>query len=144
MGGGKKNGALLPGMFSQEGFLGDDARGAEEIARDDGAALQALGLSRVDAARRLGELTDRAIAGLGAPVRAGRWCLAAQEGMGFTVCPFGHPGAYGKGRITATGEGGLTLSWSPLSVHLLAEHGFLGGRGSPFRLEPDALAELLR
>ncbi len=40
-------------------------------------------------------------------------------------------------------ENGAALEGLVLSAHLIAEHGFFGGLESPYRIEPEHLAEVL-
>jgi hypothetical protein len=41
-------------------------------------------------------------------------------------------------------SGGVVVSGFELSAHLISEHGFFGGIGTVFRIEPEALAALLQ
>ena len=49
------------------------------------------------------------------------------------ACPFQHSGMYPKENVkskTKTGE-----IWTALNIHMIREHGFYQGKGSP-RIEP--------
>lgn len=136
---------LAPGALCRDGFLGDDRRGLQEILDTDSAAARALGLTHRDIAAALAAACREAMAGLGAPVHLPGGNLVAEfhEAMGFIPSPWGEGKLFAKGEVvvadTATGE---RLVYTPLSVHLVGEHGFYQGRGSPYRLEPAKVARL--
>ena len=70
-----------------------------------------------------------------------RYEVRAEEHRGMIPCPWEHPeGLFYKSYVELkdrrTEE---TLIWSDLSIHLIKEHGFFQGKGSPFRLEPKKL-----
>lgn len=136
---------MAPGMLTRDGFLGDDPRSLAEIIDADSAAVARLGLSHGEIARRLGEAASAAVAGLGTPVRfAAHLVVVYREAMGYLPCPWGGCGTFGKGEFRLTDDRtGRTLLFTPLSVHMIAAHGFYEGRGSPYRLEPSDLAEML-
>jgi len=135
---------MAPGGLTMDGFLGSDSRDLIEILQADDGAVRTLGLSHSQVGAALAALTAPAVAAFGAVVEHSDYRLCTREAMGRLPCPFSHPGLYDKTVIEAehlaTGE---RLTWSVLQVHLIAEHGFYEGRGSPFRLEPAALARFL-
>ncbi len=56
-------------------------------------------------------------------------------------CPFGHAGLYPK--IVATVRSGTEeIRFSQLGIHLIRKHGFFGGKGSVFRVEPEKLVRI--
>lgn len=59
-------------------------------------------------------------------------------------CPFGDPGIFQKTNTTVKN---LTLNkeitYTDLNIHMILAHGFFQGKGSPFRIEPGELVELL-
>lgn len=134
---------MVPGRLSSAGFLGDDQRPLEEIIADDLAALARYDLAPGQVADLLDELHRAADEGLEAPREAfgGRAAVRIVEGMGRISCPFGCGTRCHKAVVRVV-AGGLELEFTPLHAHLIREHGFFQGRGSPFRLEPAALAEL--
>lgn len=121
-------------------FLGRDKRPLAEIIATDTAHFKVLGLSFEEVAAFLKKLLDIAAGELGRSVIVeGRWEVKAEEARGSIPCPFGDsrwPKDLISIRDLAKGE---ALSFSSLSLHLLAEHHFLQGKGSPFRLEPEKL-----
>lgn len=125
------------------GFMGQDPRTVSEIIEDDGATLSRSGVTRDALGKRMWEITTAAIAGLGNIVQISDKLEAyIEEFKGSLVCPWPHSGRYPK-RITTLRnvETGQTIRWSDLNIHLIAEHGFFEGRGSPFRIE---LGDLLK
>ena len=136
---------MAPGALSREGFLGSDQRPLADIIRADRAEAERLGVTCELLAERLRRILDAAVAALGAPVQvAPHLTTVHREAMGRIPCPVSGCGLFPKGEAevtdTATGE---RILLSPLSVHLLREHGFCQGRGSRYRLEPAALIRLL-
>jgi len=136
---------LAPGALCRDGFLGDDRRGLAEILDTDRAAVEALGLTHRDIARALDAACRAAIAGLESPVHLPGGNLVAQfhDAMGVIPSPWGEGKLFAKGEVVvadpATGE---RLVYTPLSVHLIGEHGFYQGRGSPYRIEPAKVARM--
>jgi hypothetical protein len=136
---------MAPGALSAEGFTGPDPRRYLEIIDADLAEMERLGVDPAALADRLEEIAEEAVAGLGTPVQVGEHLDATwHEAMGRIPCPFGKCGTFRKGDVELTdGRTGDTLRFTRLSVHMLREHGFCQGRGTRYRLEPAALAQML-
>lgn len=133
---------MEPGRLTRGGLLGEDVRPIEQIVAEDRAAAKRLGVEMAHLAERLDTLTVYAIEAMGAPVTVGDICVSALEGMGKLPCPFSHHGLYSKAVLRAENSAtNQKLSWSALSVHMLLEHDFCGGRGSSYRLD---IAEVAR
>jgi len=135
---------MQPGAISGGGFLGSDARSLQEILDTDAAAIAALGLTHLQVAERLGEIVRAAMAAQGAPAEVAAGLQAVYcEARGRVPCPWSD-GMFEKGQVeitdTRTGE---TLLCTPLSVHMIAAHGFYQGRGSHYRIEPGRLPRML-
>ena len=63
---------------------------------------------------------------------------------GLLPSPFGGPGMYGKINTTVVNKTlGRQVVYTDLHIHFIADHGFYEGKGSPFRLEPLDLIEIL-
>jgi hypothetical protein len=134
---------MAPGAWTAGGFLGDDPLGIERIDADRGL-LDRLEVTAKDLGKMLRRLWQEGCARFGCPLEAaGGVRVRVDEAKGNLACPFGHQGTYGKGLMQVT-LGGKTLRFSPLSIHMIAEHGFFGGTGSPYRVEPEDVVELLR
>ncbi|HAU36692.1 MAG TPA: hypothetical protein DCX07_03115 [Phycisphaerales bacterium] len=137
---------MAPGVLCRDGFLGGDDRPLGEILDADRAAVEAAGLTHEEIVRRLGEILRLAMARYGAPVEVGGGLTAVYvEAMGRIPCPWGGHGVFAKGEVRLADRlTGRQIVFTPLSVHLVDEHGFYQGKGSRYRLEPRLLAELLR
>jgi hypothetical protein len=149
---------LKAGALTAQGFLGDDERPPEEIIAEDEAAFARLGLDFSIVAEALAELAKRGGQGLGEPITVGSLLVQSGDARGMLPCPWGD-GLFHKtavsvqpaGRATAAGMAAEACAddenrivYSDLSVHLLGVHHFCQGLGSPFRLEPELLARLLK
>ena len=133
---------LSAGEWTLEGFLGEDPLGIDRIGIDC-ARLQELGLELDALGRELDAIWQAGAQMLGAPSElAGGVKVIVEEAKGRMACPFGHPGTFSKGVMTIR-LGDKQLRFSPLSIHMLSQHGFLGGVGSAYRVDPADLAELV-
>ena len=127
------------------GLMGNDQRSPQEIVETDLAELRRAGYSVAQLALRMKDITAKARKGLGTWVSVGGGLEAVSlDVRGVLVCPWQHPGRYGKTvttvRSSSTGE---SVRWSALSLHLIEEHGFFEGKGSAFRVEPQELIDVL-
>ena len=133
-----------PGSTSAEGFLGQDTRSLADIIRADQMAVSKLGLSHQQIADRLRELTDLGKKGLGSPIEHEGLLIAVDDYRGMIPCPFQDRISHDKRLTTCTSQkDGLSIRWSDLNVHMIEAHGFYEGLGSPFRVDPQTIAELL-
>ena len=65
------------------------------------------------------------------------------EVRGRIPCPFGGCGAFPKGEAELVDtKTGRRMRFTPLSVHMVREHGFYGGQGSRYRLDPKLVYDL--
>lgn len=139
---------LVPGVLTAHGFLGHDTRPLLRIIREDSLLFAQLGLEWSAVALRLEELMLQGALGWGEPITVeDRFLVRVAETRGTFACPW-EDGLWRKRSATAQRlEGGLPVGpeilFSDLSLHLLKEHHFLQGKGSPFRLEPKDLAGVL-
>jgi hypothetical protein len=136
---------MAPGVITRDGFLGDDRRPLADILLADDAAVQALGLAHEQIAARMVALREAGIAGLGEFVDvAPHFEVRVDSVRGRLPCPFGDPGIFPKTNVTVRNtRTGREITFTDLHIHLVWAHGFYEGRGSPFRLEPKDLAEVL-
>ncbi len=134
---------MAEGALTRDGFLGDDPLGLDRMEWDR-QILADAGLSHEEIGRMLQELWNRARATMGEPYepRPGV-TVEVREVRGRLPCPFGHPGILPKGDMTIMCHDRV-LRVSPLSIHLIRSHGFFGGVGSPYRLEPSEAIALMR
>jgi hypothetical protein len=127
------------------GFMGTDSRSVAEIINADTSELTRLGYTIEQVASRMQTITNTAKAGFGNWVRIDEKCQAiVAEVRGFTICPWPHSGHCAK-RVTTVErfDSGGTIRYSDLNIHMIAEHGFFEGKGSPFRIEPDELVSVI-
>ena len=142
---GKVQERMAPGVITRDGFLGDDRRALVDILLADDTAVKALGLDHQAVAGRMIELRDAGMAGLGEFIDvAPHFEVRVDSVRGRLPCPFGDPGIFPKTNITVKNRGtGREATYTDLHIHLILAHGFYEGRGSPFRLEPRDLTEVL-
>ena len=136
---------LRSSKLAAGGFMGDDSRTLAEIIDADTSELSRLGYTAEQVASRMQEIADAAKAGFGNWVRIDdKRQAAVAEARGFSVCPWPHSGRYVK-RVTTVEllDSDATVHWSDLNIHLIAEHSFFEGKGSPFRIEPVKLIDAI-
>jgi hypothetical protein len=136
---------LRSSKLAAGGFMGDDLRSISEIIDVDSAEVFESGFTIEKIVNRMREITNMAISGLGDWVKIDNRLMAmADEAKGRLICPWPHPGRYDK-RVTTVRviASGLTIKWSDLNIHLIAEHSFFEGKGSKFRIEPKELVKIL-
>jgi len=135
---------MQPGMIVAAGFLGDGDRSLSEIIASDEQMIRHLGLEFDDIAALLGSFMEKAKQAQGNEVIIeGKWKVILEESRGRLPCPYGD-GMFFKNRMTVTRLAGeQKLIVTDLSLHLLAKHHFLQGKGSPFRLEPLVIKSVL-
>lgn len=136
---------MKPGVITAQGFLGTDRRSLADIVEADLEAFRRAGLDPDDAAEFLTHLKDLGQKGLGEPTGVGEsLVVTVGDARGVLPCPF-HDGTYHKNSIEAVDErSGARVVYSDLSIHLLAAHRFCQGRDSPFRLDPETLASMMK
>ena len=137
---------MRPGMWTESGFLTSDASLAEVLATD-AEVLNDLGVQPETIGRRLQELvadareSDRFV-----PVRTGEYEVEVHRQRGFITCPWapeeferctvGHGSRPTANRFVIIHRpSGQRLEGYELSIHLIRDHSFFGGPGTPFRLE---------
>ncbi|HUW20731.1 MAG TPA: hypothetical protein VMW16_15645 [Sedimentisphaerales bacterium] len=127
------------------GFMGGDTRSADEIINEDSARIAQLAVTAGQIASRMGQITDKAKGGLGTWVRIDDKLKAVvHEAKGTLTCPWPHPGEFDK-RVTTVErlDSADSIRWSDLNIHMIAEHGFFEGKGSPFRIEPAKIIRII-
>lgn len=127
------------------GFMGTDSRSPLEVIEADTARLEQMGVTAQQVAARMMDLTLRAQEAFGNWVELKeKFSVKAEEYKGSLICPWPHVGRYEKRLTTCrrldTGE---EIMWTDLNIHLIDAHGFFEGKGSSFRLEPEAVVRIL-
>jgi hypothetical protein len=138
-------GKMAPGVITRDGFLGEDSRNLVDILTADDGEARRLGYTHQDIARRMVELRDAGLAGLGEFVDVEpHFEVRVDSVRGKLPCPFGDPGIFQKTNTTVRNKRlGREVTYTDLHIHLVGSHGFYEGKGSAFRLEPGELAEVL-
>jgi hypothetical protein len=136
---------MRPGEISSIGFLGNDERSLAEILLDDGHTVTSLYLDHQTIANRMQELTDKGREGFGNPVLVDDFLeVTVEDSRGTIACPFMHMGMYPKENVRVVNKKtGEEIRWTALNIHMIKEHGFYEGKGSPFRIEPLDLIRVL-
>jgi hypothetical protein len=136
---------MAPGVIVRDGFLGADARNLVDILTEDEGEVTRLGLVHQEIARRMIELRDGGTAGLGELIDVPpHFEVRVDSVRGRLPCPFGDPGIFPKTNTTVRNTRlGREITYTDLHIHMIGSHGFYEGRGSPFRLEPRDLADVL-
>ena len=125
--------------------MGHDHRPLEEIIAADTATVEHMGYTLTQLSARMREITDSAKAGLEMSIRISERLEARViEARGRVVCPWPHPGTFGK-TVTKANRTDMDLqaAWSDLSIHMVEAHGFFEGFGSTFRLDPETLITVI-
>ncbi|OIP89743.1 MAG: hypothetical protein AUK55_13965 [Syntrophobacteraceae bacterium CG2_30_61_12] len=136
---------MRPSPDFRHGYLGRDQRRLIQILTAGEARVRALGLSHEAIADRLDQLTLGAQSGYGETVLLEqKYIVTATVARGKIPCPWDHPGLYRKTHIDLRRtDSDDRLVWTDLSIHLIREHGFYQGEGSPYRLDPEAIHRVL-
>jgi hypothetical protein len=136
---------MMPGVISLQGFIGTDKRDLAEILDDDDNTVKSLGLTHAEIAAKMRKFRELGEAGLGEFVRVQpHFEIRVGSVRGGLRCPFGDKGLTRKSNIEVVNlANGKSVTYTDLCIHLIEKHGFYQGKGSPFRLDPRALAETL-
>lgn len=136
---------MRPGVISLSGFLGADGRKLAEILDSDDSEVKRLDLEHGEIARRMIDLRDAGMAGLGDFISVPpHFEVRVESVRGKMPCPFGDPGVFPKTVVIVKNLAlKRDITYTDMSIHLILAHGFYQGKGSLFRLEPGDLAEVL-
>ena len=136
---------MQPGRLSLDGYTGQDTRSLDAIMNADQTVLRDLNTTAEAMGKVMRRITRAGMEAQGEPVVFDGFEVEVTEYMGWIPCPFKDNRKFGKriANVTnlATGE---HLSWTDVGVHLIKDHGFFQGIGSPFRLDPAHLYSFLR
>lgn len=136
---------MRPGVITLEGFLGSDERNLIDILIEDDGTVRRLGLTHVAIAERMQYFRDQGLDGLGEFINLDEHFEVRVDSVrGVLPSPFGGPGMYQKINTTVRNKAlGKEVTYTDLHIHFVRDHGFYEGKGSPFRLDPAELAEVL-
>lgn len=134
--------SLRAGILTRDGFMGEDTRPFTQIIMDDAALLASAGTTSEEVADKMAELTKAGLTATGTPVDYQGFTVTVEEYMGKLGCPFRDHRAPKRNTEVARKDG-RQMAWTDLTIHLIKQHGFFQGKGSPYRLDPDRLAAFL-
>lgn len=122
-------------------YLKDDDRPLKRIMEDDAREVAVLDLDLDLITSRMEKLYEEGRKGLGDPVNVeDTFRVVVREDRGIIACPwfdhFASPKAIVEVENIKTGE---RLTYSVLALHMIRNHCFFQGKGSPFRIEPAEL-----
>ena len=137
--------SMAPGVITLDGFLGSDKRHLVDIIIEDGANIQRLNVSNEGIASVMREFRNKGIKGLGEYTKIDpHFEVRVDSVRGKLPCPFGDPGVFSKTNIMVKNLSiNKEIIFTDLHIHLIEEHGFFEGIGSPFRLDPKEVVEIL-
>lgn len=135
---------MQPGALTLRGFLGPDNRKLVDILAEDAATVAALRLTHERIAGRLRRIMEDGRDVMeGTVLVGGRYKVHVRDDRGRLPSPWGD-GLFGKGDVemldTITGQG---FRWNELTLQMIRAHGFYGGKGSEYRIEPRDIADVL-
>jgi hypothetical protein len=136
---------MQPGVYTRDGFLGTDRRKLIDILIEDDEAVKRMDLTHQRIAERMIELRDAGMRGLGEFITLEpHYEVRVISVRGKLPCPFGDPGIFPKtNTVVRNTDLDREVTFTDLHIHMVGSHGFYEGKGSPFRLEPAALATVL-
>ncbi|MBI9096062.1 MAG: hypothetical protein JEY71_14430 [Sphaerochaeta sp.] len=136
---------MKPGVIALDGFLGDDKRKLIDIIASDNTKVHKLNRTHVDIASRMEHFKELGLPGLGEFITLDdHFEVKVDSVRGILPSPFGGKGMYGKVNTTVINKKlDRQIVYTDLHVHFVADHAFYEGKGSPFRLEPVDLIEIL-
>ncbi|MFW6181894.1 MAG: hypothetical protein ACOC8N_09105 [Spirochaetota bacterium] len=136
---------MQPGVITRDGFLGTDRRNLVDILVEDDAEVRRMDLDHQAIARRMIELRDAGMRGLGDFITVDpHYEVRVDSARGKLPCPFGDPGVFPKTNTTVRNLNlGREIIYTDLSIHMILAHGFYEGKGAAFRVEPRDLVQIL-
>jgi len=136
---------MKPGVITLDGFLGDDKRKLIDIIASDNIKVRKLNRTHMDIASKMEHFKELGLPGLGEFITLeDHFEVRVDSVRGLLPSPFGGPGMYGKINTTVVNKKlGRQIVYTDLHINFVAEHAFYEGLGSPFRLEPEDLIEIL-
>lgn len=135
---------MQPGVLTLKGFLGDDDRKLADIIATDAFALNQLGISAEQIAEKLDDLAERGADLMEEEITVDeRYRIKVRDDRGKIPSPWGD-GLFEKGDVDLNDKvSGKSLKWNKLTLQLMKAHGFFGGYGSEYRIDPATACEIL-
>lgn len=125
----------------QGNYMRGESRGLSRLIDDDKALVSSLELDMEIVTNLLDRLYHEACAGMGDPVLVdGKYEVSLREDRGKMACPWADRYFAPKALVSARNiKNDRTIRFSVLGLHMIKQHGFFQGIGSPFRIEPQDL-----
>jgi hypothetical protein len=136
---------MQPGVITLQGFLGNDGRDLVQIMDEDESNLESLEVTSEDIADRMDYFKEKGAKGLGEFIDVdSNFAVRVDSVRGKLRCPFEHPGLIPKTNITVKNlNSHREITYTEMNIHCIREHGFFEGKGSFFRIDPEAIVEIL-
>ena len=136
---------MKPGVITLDGFLGKDTRNLIDIIIEDDGTVRRLGRTHRAIAQRMQYFRDAGYEGLGEFITVdGHFEVRVDSVRGKLPSPFGGPQLYRKvNTVVRNLKLNREVFYTDLHIHFVRDHGFYEGKGSPYRLEPVELMEVL-
>ena len=136
---------MRPGAYATKGFLGGEERLVELLAEDNGYVVDELGLTHQELGRHLralGEISNKA-GGKEFRYQGRRFKGSVRVSRWHQASPF-RDGTITNGlTIVDNLDNEKRLEYSLLMPDLIERYGFYEGKGTPYRLDPRKILEVL-
>lgn len=136
---------MMPGAITLNGFIGKDKRSLSDIVAADENELQKLNRTADELADRMQYFTDASFSTFDGKITIDEiYVVETEVTRGKLPCPYAHGGQFRKSvtKLTNT-KSNTSVTWTSLNIHLIKDHHFFEGKGSLYRLEPEALVKAL-
>ncbi len=141
---------MRPKSLSAAGFLGAHEKLLEILAADNRYVVDELGLSHQQLARHLHVMgaignwqTAHKQEGEAFLYHGKRFTVKVAHSRGKQPSPFGDGTTSGSNATVTNLDSGKKLQYGLLVPYMVERYGFYEGKGTPYRLEPSAVIELL-
>lgn len=135
---------MKPGILTLKGFLGYDDRKLADIIADDRQSINSHRVSIDVICEKLQDLAQRGTDLMEQEVSVDDiYKIKVRDDRGKIPSPW-NDGLFEKGDVELTDtRTGKKLKWNQLTLRLARVHGFFGGHGSEYRLDPAEVVEIL-
>lgn len=135
---------MRPGQLTLKGFLGHDDRKLVDIIAADQDIVNANSIDVEKLCNKLEQIADK-----GADIMESEkivedtYKVKVRVDRGKIPSPWGD-GLFRKGDVELIHiESGNRLKWNELTLSMIRKHGFFGGKGSEYRIDPVQAKEVL-
>ena len=124
-------------------FYRGESRQLSRLIEDDMTMVSSLDMDVEFVTSEMDRLYREARNGFGDPVIVdGKYEVVVREDRGRLACPWGDRFFAPKIVVYAKNiKNGESISFSLLGIHMIRNHRFFQGKGSPFRIDPMALKQ---